>query len=133
MMRSKNWKNTLARDTMVLGGLPFYFIVAVRAVIGQFAPFVTQLVIALIVILILSRMIKNSDQYIARALVLVVFTSIFYKDSFFTVFASLLWLMMIISALYLKVKSSEISKGIFIGIIAAIISHYLTPVIIQLI
>lgn len=123
----KNWKKEIARDLLALGSIPFYFIVIIRAIIGKYTPFVYQLVIALLVLVVLSLIFKNSNQYIARMLVLVVFTSLFYKEMLFTIFASLLWLFMIVSTLYLKVKSKEIVKGVFFGIISTTAGYYLTP------
>jgi len=126
----KNWKKEIARDLLALGGIPFYFIVIIRAIIGEFTPFVYQLVIALIILFILSRMFKNSNQYIARALALVVFTSLFYKEMLYTTFASLLWISMIASLVYLKVKSNKIVKGVLFGIISSIVGYYLTLLLI---
>jgi len=120
---AKNWKREIARDFVALGSIPFYFIVIIRAIIGQFPPFIYQLVIALFVILILSKIIKNSNEYVARGLVLVVFTSLFYKATLYTIFAFLLWFMMIVSSSYLKVKPNEIVKGILFGALSVIISY----------
>ncbi|TKJ17166.1 hypothetical protein CEE44_01365 [Candidatus Woesearchaeota archaeon B3_Woes] len=126
----KNWKKEIARDLLALGGIPFYFIVLIRAIIGKYSPFVYQLVITLVVLVILSLIFKNSNQHIARGLILVFFTSLFYKDILFTIFASLLWLFMIFSLFYLKVKSKEIVKGVLFGVISMTMGYYLTPFLI---
>lgn len=124
----KNWKKEIARDTIALGSIPFYSIVIVRAVIGRYAPFVYQLLIALAAIFVLSK-IKSSNQHIARALVLVVFSSLFYKDILYTLFASLLWAIMIFSSLYLKVKAKGIANGALFGAVSTAISYYLTSLL----
>lgn len=126
----KNWKKEIARDLLALGGIPFYFIVVIRAIIGKYTPFVYQLVITLVVLVILSLIFKNSNQHIARGLILVFFTSLFYKDMLFTIFASLLWLFMILSLFYLKVKIKEIVKGVSFGVISTTMGYYLTLLLI---
>ena len=81
----KNFLKEYARDLMAFGSIIFYAIVLVRATIGDFMPFVAQLLIALIILIIFPLIIKHTNLYIARALVLVVFTSLFYKDLNFNV------------------------------------------------
>jgi hypothetical protein len=44
---------------------------------------------------------------------------------FYTFFAVALWLMMVISLRYLKIKGKEISKGILFGAISTVVSYYL--------
>ena len=89
----KNWKKEIARDTLALGSIPFYFLVIIRAVVGQYAIFVYQLLIAVIVLFVLSKIIKNSNLHMARAFILVIFTSLFYNDLFYTVFVSLFYIL----------------------------------------
>jgi len=125
-MITKNWKKEIARDIMALGSIPFYFIVMIRAVIGKFSPFLYHLGIALLVLVILSKLTKNSNQHIARGLILLIFTSFFYQAMWYTIFATLLWVTMILSLSYLKVKNKEIVKGIIFGVISIIVSHALT-------
>ncbi|MBW2980698.1 hypothetical protein KY360_04760 [Candidatus Woesearchaeota archaeon] len=122
----KNWKKEIARDAIALGSIPFYFIVIVRAVIGKFAPFVIQLFVALFVLFILSFLIKNSDPHVARSLILIFFTSIFYDAGLYTLFAVFLWGMIILSSLYLKVKGREVSKGVLLGAVSSAASYYIT-------
>ncbi len=126
----KNWKKEIARDLLALGGIPFYFIVVIRAIIGKYSPFVYQLVLALAVLVILSLIFKNFNQQIARGLILVFFTSLFYNDMLFTIFAFLLWLFMIYSLFYLKIKNNEIVKGLLFGVIGITTGYYLTPFLI---
>ncbi|HJN56760.1 MAG: hypothetical protein QF436_03615 [Candidatus Woesearchaeota archaeon] len=122
----KNWKNEIARDSLAFGSILFYLIVIIRAIIGEYMPFVYQLLIALIILFLLSSIVKNTNQHIARAFILVVFTSLFYKDNLYTLFAALLWVFMIFSAVYIKIKKESIKKGIILGIFAMLISYYLS-------
>ena len=121
----KNWKKEVARDTLALGSIPFYFLVVIRAVIGKYAIFVYQVLIAIIVLIVLSKIIKNSNLHIARGFVLIVFTSLFYNDLFYTSFVSLLFLVMLISSAYLKEKKSRIAKGVLLGMVTSLVSYYL--------
>ncbi len=126
---NKNLKKEFARDVIALGGIPFYFIVIIRAIIGDYLPFIYQLVIALVILFILSKLIKNSDQHIARFLIMVVFTSIFYKSFLYTIFAFALWLIMIICSVYStkpKLRYKELFKGTVLGVISIGAAYYLT-------
>jgi len=127
----KNWKYEIARDSMAIGSILFYLIVVVRSLIGDYLIFVYQLIIAIIILIISSFIIKNTNHHIARALVLVVFTSLFYKDNLFTIFAGLLWIFMILSAFYIRENKKSIYKGIVLGIIATFVSYYLSLVILS--
>jgi|TARA_B100001971_G_scaffold212820_1_gene244023 hypothetical protein len=125
----KDWKYELARDSMAFGSILFYIIVIARAIIGDYMIFVYQLLIAIAILILSSLIIKNTNHYIARTFVLVVFTSLFYKDALFTIFAVLLWLFMIGSAFYMKENKKSIFKGIILGIIAALVGYYLSLLI----
>ena len=122
----KDWKYEIARDSMAFGSILFYFIVIIRAIIGEYMPFVYQLLIAITILIILSLVIKNANHHLARAFVVVVFTSLFYKDVPFTIFAALVWIFMIGSAFYIKENKKSIYRGIVLGIIAALVGYYLS-------
>ena len=114
---------------MAFGSILFYLIVIVRSLIGEYLVFVYQLLIALAILILSSFIIKDTNHHLARAFVVVVFTSIFYKDTFFTIFAFLLFIIMIGSAFYMKLNKKSIYKGTILGIIATVISYYLSLVI----
>ena len=125
----KNWKYEIARDSMAFGSILFYLIVLARSTIGEYMIFVYQLLIAIIILILSSFIVKNANHHLARAFVIVVFTIIFYKDTFFTIFAFLLWFFMILAAFYIKEKKESIAKGIILGIIAALVGYYLSLVV----
>jgi hypothetical protein len=122
---AKDWKKEISRDCIALGSIPFYFIVMIRSIIGKYAIFVYQLLIALVILIVLSKIVKKSDMYVARTFVLVVFTSLFYQHNLYTIFAFLLWGLVIVSSNYLKVKKNVIIKGAILGIIGSGIAYYL--------
>ena len=120
----KTWLKETARDLFAFGSVPFYFLVVVRAIIGKYNVFVYQMVIAAIVILILYFIIKDSNLHIARAFAIIVFTSIFYKAMLYTFFAVLVWILLLVSAYYLKRKISPILRGVIIGLLGSVIGYY---------
>ena len=119
IMKKEGWKYGIARDALAFGSILFYIIVIVRAIIGKHMAFVYQVVIALAILAILALLIKSSNQHIARAVPLVAFTSMFYKDDLFTLFAVLLFIAMIFSAFYMKINKKEIFNGVVAGIMAS--------------
>ncbi|MAE42244.1 hypothetical protein CMO93_00610 [Candidatus Woesearchaeota archaeon] len=123
---NKNWKKEIARDSLAFGSILFYFIVIIRAIIGEYMPFVYQLLIAISILIILSFIIKNANHHIARAVPLVAFTSLFYKDNLFTLFAVLLFVFMLVAAIYIKEKKEVIVKGVILGVVAALGAYYLS-------
>jgi len=126
----KYWKKEVARDALALGSIPFYVIVIVRAIIGKYTPFIYHLLIAWLVLVVFSKLVKNVDQYLARGFVLVIFTSLFYDDVLYTVFALALFGLMIASSFYLKAKPDAIGRGVGFGLVASVISYYITSLII---
>jgi len=123
-------KEEIARDIIALGGLPFYSLVLVRASIGGYLSFLSHVAVALPVLYLLSRLVRGVNLHIARALILVVFTSVYYKALPFTVFSVLVWCGMIYSLTYLKAGPREILKGIALGVASVIISYSLTLLIV---
>ena len=119
-----SWLKEIARDLIALGSIPFYFLVVIRAIIGKYNVFVYQMVIAAIVIFILYFIIKNSNLHIGRALVILVFTSLFYKEVLFTTFAALIWILLLASAYYLKRSFGFVLRGILIGILSSLAGYY---------
>lgn len=124
-----NWKKEVARDIIALGGLPFYFLVVIRSVIGEDSSFVAQTAIGILVLLILSVFVKNSNQYIARGIILATFSSMYYKSIAYTIFAYLLLFGMGFSLAYLKVRNKEITKGAVIGGISIVISYLIASLL----
>ncbi len=122
----KRWNIEIARDIIALGSIPFYIIVVVRAVIGKFSPFVNQLVIALGVLILLSLIVKHTDQHIARGFVLFAFISAYYKSTTFTVFSFILWGCMIYSSRILKTNPKRVFRGVILGVVTAAIAYAIT-------
>ena len=123
-------KAEIARDLVALGGLPFYFLVLVRASIGGYLSFLSHVAVALPVLYLLSRAVKGSNLHIARALILVVFTSLYYNALPFTIFSFLVWCGMIYALVFMNKGAGEITKGIALGVVSVAISYSLTLLIV---
>ncbi|MBW2988707.1 hypothetical protein KY358_00150 [Candidatus Woesearchaeota archaeon] len=125
----KNWKKETARDCIALGSIPFYLIVIVRAVVGEYAIFVYQLLIALGFLWAMSFAIKKAEMHTARCFALWFFTSLFYQHALYTLFAFLLGCCVVFSSYYLGVKKGAIIKGVALGIISSGAAYYLALLI----
>lgn len=123
-MKASFFQHT-ARDTIALGGLAFYILVIARALIAPYLTFTYQLLASLVILAILSFIIKESDNNIARALILVTFSIMFYNIQTFTILASIVFIALIAAAIYLKTTTKQIALGIALGIISTISSYYL--------
>lgn len=116
----------IPRDILALGSWIFYLLVIIRSLIKPYRPFADQLLIAALVLLIAQIVIKSHESYTSKALVLTFFTSIFYEDVLFAIFAFLIFLSLIFSSYKLKNKPSDILKGALVGIVSALAGFY-TP------
>ena len=120
---NKNLKKEIARDVLALGSWVFYLIVTVRALIKPYRPFADQIIIAAIVLILVGWVYKDWDGYVSRALVLVVFTSIFYQSMIYTIFVSLIGLILIYSSRYVGNSTKKIFHGLVVGAISILVSY----------
>lgn len=121
-----NWSKETARDLIALGSIPFYLLVILRAIIGKSHEFVAQLTIAFVVFLLLTRLMKKTDWHVALSFILLIFISLFYKESLFTLGAGIVWIAIIISAASLSSKKEGIFTGILVGALSAGVGYFLT-------
>lgn len=118
-----------ARDTIALGGIAFFIIIIGRALIGPYWSFVYQLLLGFIIFLLIRLIIRDSDTKVAIACIIAVFTMLFYNEIRFTIFAVVILVLLILSAIYLKIKKKAILLGAVLGLISAVLSYYLVPII----
>ena len=123
----KEWFNSLkkeiARDSLAFGSILMFIIVAARTTLADNYKFLAELIFAGIIILILSFVFK-SQNHLSRAIVLYIFTVLFYNDNRYTIFASLLMLLILISLFYLKFSKKQILLGALSGLISSGISYF---------
>ena len=113
-----------ARDTIAIGGIAMFILVIARSSVGQYYNFVYQILLAGAILFILTLFIK-SENHISRAIIIYFFTILFYNTRTFTVFATIILLLIFTSLIYLKYSKKQILFGILNGIISSGISYYL--------
>jgi len=120
-----DWRHQTARDILALGSPVFYAIVIARALIGPYEPYLNQLLIAAVLLFAFSLFLKKFDGYVARGLILGVFTSLLYEDVPFAIFTALLYATFIASSAYLKTSLRQILQGICLGAVSTGAGYYL--------
>ncbi len=123
MKKERSFLKTLARDFLALGSIPFFLLVTVRVFIAPVANYHYQLLLAFGIIVVVSLFVKN-QQYIAMAVVLLVYTSLYYADFVYTLFARIAWVLMVVSSYYLERNKMAIIKGTILGAFATLISYF---------
>lgn len=114
----------IARDLMALGGVPFLVLVLVRVFMVDNYREVFNIAAAVILVVIVSFIMKNVDYHAAIIPILVIFTSIFYNDNLYTIFAVVVGIAAIVMIrLYLKKKN--IYKSAVLGILCSIASYFI--------
>ena len=128
----KSWKKELARDCIALGGIFFYALVVARVAMLQNWNYVFQFVFAAAVFVLFALIFKKNfkpDMYSGLGLILLVFVSLFYKDRQFTVFATLVYLLLLTSLFYLKTEKAKIFMGILAGAISTTIGYFIANLV----
>ena len=122
-MKKEKFLKELARDFLALGSIPFFLLVVVRIFIAPVANYHYQLLLAFGIILVVSFFLRN-QQHIARGVVLLIFTSLYYADFLYTIFARIAWVVMVFSSYYLEKDKMLIVKGTVLGAVATVISYF---------
>ena len=119
-------KNEVARDLLSFGSWIFYLVILARALIEPYRPFVDQMIITGIFLIIIGIFNKKYDYYISRGLVIAFFTSIFYNDIKFSIFVSIVFLSMIYSSFLINASKKRIIYGLIIGIVGILLGYFLS-------
>lgn len=112
-----------ARDLIALGGLPFFILIVARVWLLSKPYYSFQFIIGGFVFLILMLIFK-SNLHSGLGLIALVFTTLYYNDFKFGIFAILIYCLLLFSLIYLKKDKKEIFKGILFGGISILISYY---------
>ena len=123
----KRWINELARDLIAFGSLPFFIITIARVSVSQ-AYYPMQFIIGGSLFFIL-RAIFKGDLRAGLGVILVLFTSLYYNHTLYTIFALIIYIALVVSLFYLERERKEILKGIFLGGISAAISYFIVKLI----
>ncbi|MBM3230515.1 hypothetical protein FJZ22_02575 [Candidatus Pacearchaeota archaeon] len=129
-LKKEPWLKESARDLLALGSLAIGLALVARSTLGGYWNFVYWVLFSFIVLFGLSFIIKDYERHLARGITLLFFTILFYKaDSditFLAIFLSILFIVMIASAFYLKKDTRTIVRGIFMGVFATALSYYIS-------
>jgi len=121
-----NWKKELTRDCVALGGIFFYALVMARILMLQNWKYVFQFVFAAAIFVLLAAAFRfKVEAHAGLGFILLVLISLYYKNMFFTIFALIVYILLIVSLFYLKVEKSKIWKGILMGAVSTAIGYYI--------
>ena len=121
-----NWKKELTRDCVALGGIFFYALVVARVAMLQNWNYVFQFVFAAAIFVLLAAAFRfKVEAHAGLGFILLVLISLYYKNMFFTIFALIVYILLIVSLFYLKVEKSKIWKGILMGAVSTAIGYYI--------
>ncbi|MBA4250932.1 MAG: hypothetical protein C0425_08175 [Chlorobiaceae bacterium] len=115
-----SWIKTVERDVLALGGVVFYFLVIGRALIEPYLLLLIQLGSAALILAAVYFFYKNFDTYLARAIILIVGTGLFYNSIAYSSFTLLIFVFMIFASIDLGTEKKKVIAGIVVGVIATI-------------
>jgi hypothetical protein len=124
----KELMQNLARDFIALGGIPFFAIVVVRIWLLDTPAYLTQFLIAGGLFLAITLILKNSI-YSGLSLIALFFTALVYADLRYTIFGSIIYLLLLGSLFYLNYGKKKIIFGVILGAITTAIGYYAVELI----
>jgi hypothetical protein len=109
----KDWLSELARDLIAFGSIPFLALTIARvSVMTVYYPM--QFIIGSALFLVV-RLILGGDMRAGIGLILLTFTSLYYRSWLFAAFALFVYTGLVFSLFYLKRSGKEIVKGVLLG------------------
>jgi len=127
-MKRKNLLRETARDLIALGSPLFFVIVIARISILSNYEYLSQFIIAGVLFFTLMFFFKG-NLYSGLGLIVLVFTTLFYNNLKFSIFAILIYLGLIVSLIYLKTDKEKVFKGVLAGAISTAISYFIVDFI----
>lgn len=127
-MKIKYPLKEVARDFIAFGSPVFFALVLARVYLLSNFEYLSQFVIAGILFFILFLFFKI-NLYSGLSLIVLVFTILYYNDLNFGIFATLAYLGLLASLVYLKTDKKEIFNGILLGAISSLVSYYVVKLI----
>ncbi len=114
----------LSRDLIALGGVPFVALVLARITILQDWVYFSKILIA-VILFILVVVFAKFNLHSGLAIIVLIFLSIHYNHLPFSIFASVVCLLMLASLIYLKIDRWKVFWGVIFGAVASLISWIL--------
>ncbi len=126
-MKDEGWLKVLARDLIALGGLPFFVLVLVRVWMLDNTAYFLQFAIAGVLFGLLFLFVRQ-DVYAGLGLIVLVFTSIYYVDSLYTIFGIVAYCLLLVSLFYLGRDWKKVILGVLIGA-AGVGASFIYPIL----
>ena len=122
-MKLDNFLKESARDIISLGSPIFFILALARISITDNYSYLAKVALAGFLFLSLVYFFKANIR-IGFGIIIVVFLSLYYNDLMFTIFASIIYILAIVSLFYLKEDKKRIIRGIIFGAVAMGISWF---------
>lgn len=122
----KGWLKDIIRDVIALGSLPFFILVVARVwILPDFVSLIKLLLAGIFFLISFFIFKKRIIFHSGMGIILLIFLIFYYSNWKFTIFASLLYLGLLGSLIYLKKSKTAIFFGILIGAISFTISYFI--------
>lgn len=119
-----NLKKEISRDLMAFGGLPFLVLVLVRVWMVNNYLELSQMIFGVGLLSLLGFAFRNGiDQHSGRIIILVVFTSLFYYDLKYSIFASLIGLLAVYG-MWRYLERKGVLFGVVFGGVVSLVSYF---------
>jgi hypothetical protein len=115
----EGWVQEVQRDVMALGGAVFYARVLGRALVGPYWDLAVPLLVVGVGLLVGYPLLRNTDLYLTRGLLVAVLVSRHYDDLVFAVFATITYVLMTVFAVRLGRSVPAVVRGIALGAAAS--------------
>ncbi len=124
----EDWLQNVERDVMALGGVVFYALVVGRSLVGPYWDLVTPLLVLGAVLLAAYPLLRSTDLYLTRALLVGVLVSRHYDDPIFATFTAVIYVLMIVAAVRLGRPHADVTRGVALGVVASTIGWLIAGV-----
>jgi hypothetical protein len=112
---SETWLREVQRDVLALGSVVFYLLVLGRALVGPFWDLAIPLLVVGGGLLVATPLLRGTDLYLTRAMVLAVLVTRHYEDVVFGIFSAVAFVLMVVFALRLDRPRPAIARGLALG------------------
>ena len=118
-------RREIARDMMGLGSVPFLLLVLVRVgMVGNFLEFF-HILVAVTLFALVGAKWRGLHYHTGRIVILAIFTSIFYDDVYYAVFAVLVGAASI-GAFVAYLKIDNVFKSVGVGLVCSLVSYLIS-------
>lgn len=117
----------LARDLIAMGSIPFLALTVVR--VSAMSPYYPSQFLISSGLFFVFKLIFKAEMRAGIGFILLVFTSLFYQNWLFAVFALIVYAGIIISLFYLGKDKKDVVKGVIFGFLSSGIGYVLVRAI----